>query len=243
VNISALGLFRLLLFHPSNRYLTSPSLLPGEHIVKQLLKNNHWTSITTIGRRPLDITSDKLHQHTIDMDTLPTQHHLFSGADSVFVALGTTRAVSGSADAFRKVDRDYVRDAATAARQANVPHYSLVSAQGANASLPATDWKIMHGLLYSKTKGEAEQAVISAGFPAVTIMRPGLIERGEKARAAEKIYSKIVGSVPASQIASVMIKEAERVHEKVKMEGGGEEAGGEVEIFSMAEIKMGEKKR
>ena len=101
----------------------------------------------------------------------------------------------------------------------------------------------MHGLLYSKTKGEAEQAVIAAGFPAVTIMRPGLIERGEKARAAEKIYSKIVGSVPASQIASVMIKEAERVHEMIKMEGGGGEGGGEVVIFSMADIKKGEKKR
>lgn len=175
------------------------------------------------------------------MDALPTQHHLFSGADSVFVALGTTRAVSGSADAFRKVDRDYVGYAATAAKQANVHHFSLVSAQGANASLPATDWKIMHGLLYSKTKGEAEQAVIVAGFPAVTIMRPGLIERGDKARAAEKMYSKIVGSVPASQIASVMIQEAERVHEKRKGEGSGGQGGGEVEIFSMAEIKKGEK--
>lgn len=35
-----------------------------------------------------------------------------------------------------------------------VPHFALVSAQGANARVWASDWKLFHGLLYMKTKGQ-----------------------------------------------------------------------------------------
>lgn len=61
---------------------------------------------------------------------------------------------AGSADAFRKVDLHYVEAAARAARAAAVPHFSLVSAQGARAGLWASDLKPLHGLLYAKTKGQ-----------------------------------------------------------------------------------------
>ena len=35
---------------------------------------------------------------------------------------------------------------------------------------------------YAKTKGQAEEAVKGQGFPYATIMRPGMLERGEMAR-------------------------------------------------------------
>jgi oxidoreductase len=60
---------------------------------------------------------------------------------------------AGSAEVFRKVDHDYVAAAAAAAKAAGVPYFGLVSAQGANAAMPASDWKLLHPLLYTRTKG------------------------------------------------------------------------------------------
>jgi oxidoreductase len=62
--------------------------------------------------------------------------------------------VAGSADAFRKVDLDYVAASARAASAGGVPHFSLVTAQGARAGVWASDLKPFHGLLYMKVKGQ-----------------------------------------------------------------------------------------
>lgn len=62
--------------------------------------------------------------------------------------------VAGSAEQFRKVDLHYVKQAAQAAKQADVQQFSLCSAQGANANTWASDWMFAHALLYKKTKGQ-----------------------------------------------------------------------------------------
>lgn len=55
-------------------------------------------------------------------------------ADVVFIALGTTRKDAGSAEAFEKIDREYVVKAAEAARDQTNQHQQVVycSAQAAN---------------------------------------------------------------------------------------------------------------
>lgn len=170
-----------------------------------------------------------------------------------------------------------------------VPHFALVSAQGANAGVWASDWKLFHGLLYMKTKGQvgvaagcewvgmpcalrslldmqikgsagrcassarsvllssllpclssrlacqaeeavkaqrlpwhstsltpppclatrlvlgasathmqAEEAVKAQRFPYASILRPGLLERGELARGMEKAVARVMSSVKVS---------------------------------------------
>ncbi len=64
---------------------------------------------------------------------------------------------AGSAEAFRKVDLHYVEATARAAKAARVPHFSLVSAVGANAKIWASDLKPFHGLLYTKIKGQVRR--------------------------------------------------------------------------------------
>jgi len=167
------------------------------------------------------------------MDTLeadPQVTTAMSGANSVFCALGTTRAVAGSAEAFKKVDYEYVAAAGRAAKTAGVPHFGLVSAQGANANLWASDWKVFHGLLYAKTKGLAEKSIQDQNFSYVTIMRPGLLERGELDRPLEKVYGKILTSVPVSKVAAVLIADAE------KFAVGSVESNNKVKIWSMKDI-------
>ena len=49
--------------------------------------------------------------------------------DHVICLLGTTRGKSG-AEGFIKIDKDYVLNVARAAREANVPHFHLMTSQG-----------------------------------------------------------------------------------------------------------------
>ena len=151
----------------------------------------------------------------------------------VFCALGTTRGAAGSAEAFRKVDFGYVAAAAGAAAAARAPWFGLVSAQGANARLWAPSWKLGHGLLYSKTKGEAEAAVRAAGFARAAIARPGLIERGAAVRTAEKLFALVVSSVPAARVAAALVADAEAA-----LAGGPGAPTGE-RVIEMAELRAG----
>ncbi|GBF90674.1 hypothetical protein Rsub_03246 [Raphidocelis subcapitata] len=209
-----------------------------------------WGNVVTVGRRaPPDDTAaaaaagaagaapppGRSVRHIVlaDLTALPASaeaRDAMAGADAAFIALGTTRGDAGSAEAFRRVDLDFVAAAAQAAKSAGVRYVGLVSAQGANPNLWATNWKLLHPLLYSKTKGEAEEAVKAAGFPAVGIFRPGLLERGAAARSGERLFAGLVPSVPVAGVAAAMIADAERF-----LTGGGRAAG--VRVFEMAAIQ------
>ena len=63
---------------------------------------------------------------------------------------------------FRQIDLGYVSAIASISRAASVPHFLLVSSEGANAS----SW-----FLYMKTKGEVENVVKGLNFPRTTIVR------------------------------------------------------------------------
>lgn len=210
----------------------------GSQIYSQLVSGSPWTNVVTIGRRaPPDAAAGpgRSTRHLLlpDLMALPSSAEAadaMAGADAAFIALGTTRGDAGSADAFRGVDLDFVAAAAEAAKKAGVRYVGLVSAQGANANLWAGSWKPLHPLLYSKTKGEAEEAVRAEGFPAVGIFRPGLLDRGAAARAGERLFIRLVSSVPVAGVAAAMLADAEKF-----LTGAGRPAG--VRVFEMASIQ------
>jgi oxidoreductase len=137
--------------------------MPGRELVGQLLSSGAWANVVTVGRREVAVpgayaaAKGQLEQVTVDLDKMGEAAEAFRGASAVFCALGTTRKDAGSAEAFKRVDHEYVARSAELARQAGVPHFSLVTAAGANANLWASDLKLFHGLLYSKTKGLVRQ--------------------------------------------------------------------------------------
>ncbi|KAK9792071.1 hypothetical protein WJX73_006917 [Symbiochloris irregularis] len=163
----------------------------GSSLITQLLSSPACESVRAVLRRELTGEgSGKLKQYVIDLDRLAQDaSEAFAGADVCFCTIGTTRAVAGSAENFIKVDLEYVTAAAGAAKSAGVPHFSLLTAAGANASLPDVRWKLLHGVLYARCKGLAEQAVINQGFSHASIFRPGLIDRGASARSSEKLMT------------------------------------------------------
>ncbi|EFN55849.1 hypothetical protein CHLNCDRAFT_145410 [Chlorella variabilis] len=222
----------------------------GREVVGQLLVSPRWGSVVAVGRRAADppaaykgqegYDEGKLKQAVVNMDNLEAEaQQAFAGADSVFCCLGTTRAAAGTADQFRKVDLEYVAATARAAKAAAVPTFALVSSQGARPSVWATDLKLLHGLLYMKTKGQAEEAVKSMGLSYTAIMRPGMLDRGELARGVERAFSKLMSSVAVSQVAHVMIADVERWLDARAAAGAAAHAGAqpEVKVFEMGDIQ------
>lgn len=67
-------------------------------------------------------------------------------------------------------------------------------------------------------------------------MRPGLLERGQLARGAEKVFAKLVSSVAVGQVARVLVDEAEKWH--AVHGGGGEATDPQVTVFEMKQLQQ-----
>lgn len=61
---------------------------------------------------------------------------------------------------------------------------------------------------HSSHPSQAEEAVKAQGFAYTTILRPGLLARGAKARTAERAFSLILKGVSVSQVAHVAVQDS-----------------------------------
>lgn len=152
--------------------------LVGSELLELLLGDPRYERVVAIGRRKLKRRHPKLSSEKIDFERMQDFAHLFR-ADDVFCSLGTTLAAAGSADGFRRVDHDYVVEAARLAAEQQAEQFLLVSALGADPS---------SRVFYNRVKGEAETAVKHCPFRALWILRPSLL-RGDRAevRMGEKL--------------------------------------------------------
>jgi oxidoreductase len=84
----------------------------GRHLLRELLSSNEWSKVGEYGRRVTPETNlsendkSKLEQKTIDFEHLDAAGLKDGRWDVVFVTLGTTRAIAGSAEMFEKIDRE-----------------------------------------------------------------------------------------------------------------------------------------
>jgi len=126
--------------------------------------------------------------------------------DTVFCCLGS-RVKEGEAQ-FRKVDFEYVVNAAKLANYLKIPHYSIVSSKGASPS----SW-----FLYLKVKGQADVEILKENVECISIFRPGLIkDRDNDSRIGEKIfkYLPFLDKLTSRDLALALVKEDMLVHEK-----------------------------
>lgn len=89
----------------------------------------------------------------------------FKNVDVIYCCLGTTRGKAGK-EGFRRVDFDYVYEAAKLAKRTGCKEFHLVTSQGSNKNSP---------LLYPQVKGEIEEAVSKLDFEKCAIYRPALV--------------------------------------------------------------------
>ncbi|MFB2873704.1 NAD(P)H-binding protein [Aeromonas jandaei] len=184
--------------------IAGASGLIGRELIKQLPAEHE---LTLLCRKP---GKEAHHWLPVDFDDLASVT-LPRPVDIAFCALGTTRKEAGSAEAFRRVDLDYVIAFAELAHRHGCQRLIVVSSMGASASSPA---------LYPRTKGEMEQALLAQSWPRLAIVRPAmLLGNRQPPRRSEQIFQTIyplfrpllVGklarwrAIEASQVAHAMI--------------------------------------
>jgi oxidoreductase len=175
----------------------------GKPLLDQLSQNTDRVGrITALVRRAPTTENARVNHVVVDFDAMvagKADDAVFRGHDVVFCCMGTTRKDAGSAEAFVKVDHDYVLAAAKLAHSAAVPHFSIVTAQGANAD----SW-----FLYMQTKGRIENALKALSFGRLSIFQPGLLLRPENNRLGEKMATWFIPSLPTATLAAAMLQDA-----------------------------------
>lgn len=143
----------------------------GGELLPQLLAAPEYDRVIAMGRRPLDVTHEKLATVTTEFTALDKVAGDLR-CDDAFCCLGTTIKDAGSRESFRAVDHTAVLAFAWAAQRAGARRFFVVTALGAD---PASR------VFYNRVKGETEAALEVLGFETLAIFRPSLL-LGRRAR-------------------------------------------------------------
>jgi len=179
--------------------------LVGKALVRQLLVDPRYTSITLLVRRPLpaSLFSDpagKLNPIVIDFDALQDYQGYFS-VSHVYCCLGTTMKIAGSKAAFRKVDFEYVHIAAQLTRAQRAESFVWISSVGADAK---------SANFYLRVKGELENALMRMPqLPNAAAVRPSLLlgERTESRPAVDimQALAPMLGKLMVGRLKSIAL--------------------------------------
>jgi uncharacterized protein YbjT (DUF2867 family) len=141
----------------------------GGCALRYALDNSEVKSITSIGRKKLGISDPKLkevvQQNFADCSPLADT---LSNHDAVIYCLGTYTG-SVSDEQLRVITADYTIEFARVFRDSS-PHaaFSFLSGSGADPTGRSR-------LAFARYKGQAEKALLTAGFPRVYLFRPAYI--------------------------------------------------------------------
>ena len=148
---------------PRNLLILGASGLTGEHLLDRVLSEPTVQRVLAPSRRPL---STHPHLENPRGNLLEILQQLQGPIDTVFCCLGTTLRQAGSESAFRAIDHDLVIACAQCARELGARHFVVLSSLGADPH---------SRVLYSRVKGEMEEALKAQGWPQLTIARPSLL--------------------------------------------------------------------
>ncbi|KAF8710138.1 hypothetical protein AX14_013423 [Amanita brunnescens Koide BX004] len=166
----------------------------GQNVLKELLASSYFTRVGEYGRRltnldTITVGKEKLEQKAVDFEKIDRAGLKDGKWDVIFITLGTTINLAGSAEAFQKIDREYVINAARAARTSD-PNQSqrivYLSSVGANPS---------SCFLYTKSKGLTELGLAKVGYSDTIIFRPSLLKGTNRpdSRPLETIWGAVTG--------------------------------------------------
>ena len=141
----------------------------GGYAVRYALDNPAVTGVTSIGRKKLGISHPKLtevlHQNFADCSALADT---LSGQDAAVYCLGTYTGSVSDAE-LRIITADYTIEFARVLHNSSLDAaFSFLSGNGADATGRSR-------LAFARYKGQAEKALLAAGFPRVYIFRPAYI--------------------------------------------------------------------
>jgi len=181
----------------------------GGYLLKELLASPHFTRVGEFGRRNTSLESlttgkDKLEQKVIDFEKPEAAGFRDSKWDVVFITLGTTAKAAGSSEAFERIDREYVINAARAAKSDSHPQRLIyLSSIGADPKSRT---------LYTRSKGLTEEGLAKLGYEDCLVFRPGFLAGTDRpeSRLGETVALAVVGG-----LARVSSYVASNIHIKV----------------------------
>jgi uncharacterized protein YbjT (DUF2867 family) len=166
----------------------------GGYALRYALDNSAVRSVTSIGRKKLGISHSKLkeilHQNFADSSALA---EALSGQDAAVYCLGTYTGSVTDAE-LRAITADYTIEFARVLRSSS-PNaaFSFLSGNGADPTGRSR-------LAFTRYKGQAEKALLAAGFPRVYIFRPAYIYPVEPRREPNLSYRLLRGIYPAFRV-------------------------------------------
>jgi uncharacterized protein YbjT (DUF2867 family) len=178
----------------------------GSALVRELLAEPAWASVTIFVRQPTTMFAghpgaSKLSEHRMDVDRLASQvagelalrRDAQLGAVAAFCTLGVGQPRKVSRTELRRVDVGIAEAFANGCRSAEVPHFSLLTAVGADPSSRNP---------YLKVKGDIEQAVVALEFQRSSLFRPSLLvtrtlRYGLQDRITQAVFPRISRFLPS----------------------------------------------
>jgi len=154
---------------PKNLVVVGATGMVGGYVLRYALDDSDVKSVTSIGRKKLGISHPKLkevlHQNFADCSPLAD---VLSKQDAVVYCLGTYTG-SVSDDQLRVITADYAIEFARVFRASSRDAaFSFLSGSGADPTGRSR-------LAFARYKGQAEKALLAAGFPHVYLFRPAYI--------------------------------------------------------------------
>src|SRR6266850_5980937 len=161
MNSPAMGQIRLVIVGATG--------MVGGYALRYALDHPSVGVVTVIGRKKLDISHSELRQvlHRDFADCSALAQSL-SGQDAALFCLGVYTGAVPDAE-FRKITVDYTIEFARVLRDSSPDAaFSFLSGNGADPTGRSR-------MAFARYKGEAEKALLAAGFPSVYIFRPAYI--------------------------------------------------------------------
>jgi uncharacterized protein YbjT (DUF2867 family) len=196
----------------------------GGYALRYALDDDSVKTVTAIVRRKLGISHPKLrevlHADFADCSTLSS---VLSEQDAVVFCLGTYTGAVSDAE-LRKVTVDYTIEFARVLRGASPEAaFSFLSGNGADPTGKSR-------IAFARYKGEAENALIAAGFPSVYLFRPAYIYPVEPRKEPNFTYRLLRAIYPAFRVPfpNLVVRADELAHAMVDAAVRGTERGSRV---------------
>lgn len=173
------------MYYPS-ALIAGATGLVGHNLLKELLKDDYFSTITLIVREPLAIENSRVRQVVLpnfdDLDSITEEfdvHH-------VFCCLGTNLRNPRTRDVFRKVNLDYpLKMAKIAKSQPSFQSFHAITSVGASQDAI---------LYYNTVKGQLERALRKQSLPALKIYRPSLLLGKRKQTSSKEEIMKLLAT-------------------------------------------------
>jgi uncharacterized protein YbjT (DUF2867 family) len=141
--------------------------LIGQNVVSLLLKNENFSFIRLLVRKPIEVTDIKIETLLTDFNDLNDLEKNIGKSDCLLCCIGTTlQTVKGNKAAYRKIDYDIIVNAARLSASAGFKQFVVVSSVGAN---------YRSSNFYLKLKGEIERDISALPFEGIHIFRPSIL--------------------------------------------------------------------